>query len=253
VTLLRVAVALAVALAVAQTVAACGPSTQGSSGADLSSSSGPGSISADGTHTDQTTYQIDQTVTKLTLDGRSGRVTVTAADGPISVTESYTYSDDKPATSHNVSDDGLALEETGCQHERAINGRCEVDWDIKAPAATVVTLSTKAGGIAVTGMSGTIDANTNAGGIRGRDLVAQSVTAKTNAGGVDLKFNQPPDQVQATSNAGGIDIQVPAGNSYAVEAGSNTGHPDIEVSQADNSTHKIQAKTNAGGIDISNG
>ncbi|MDT7677617.1 MAG: hypothetical protein QOD82_5519 [Pseudonocardiales bacterium] len=247
------AAVLTVALATVLSTAACGPSTQNSSSSDLSSSSGPGSTSADGAHTEQTTYLIDQTVAKLTLDGRSGRVTVTAADGPISVTEAFTYSDDKPATSHNVSGDGLVLEETGCQHERAINGRCEVAWDIKAPAATVVTLSTKAGGVAVTGMSGAIDAKTNAGGIRGRALVAKSVAAKTNAGGVDLKFNQPPDQVQATSNAGGIDIQVPTGTSYAVQADSNTGHPDVEVSQADNSTHKIQARTNAGGIDISNG
>jgi Putative adhesin len=248
VTLLGVA-----ALTTVLSTAACNPSTQNTSGADLSSSSGPESSSADGAHTEQTTYEIAQTVSQLTLDGRSGRVTVTAADGPISVTESFAYSDDKPATSHNVTGDGLALEETGCQHERTINGRCEVDWDIKAPAATIITLSTKAGGIAVTGMSGAVDAKTNAGGIRGRALVGKTVTTTTNAGGVDLKFNQPPDQVQATSNAGGIDIQVPAGNSYAVQAESNTGHPDVDVTQADNSTHKIQARTNAGGIDISNG
>ncbi|MDT7593341.1 MAG: hypothetical protein QOH45_2872 [Pseudonocardiales bacterium] len=69
------AAVLTVVLATVLSTAACGPSTQNSSSSDLSSSSGPGSTSADGAHTEQTTYLIDQTVAKLTLDGRSGRGT----------------------------------------------------------------------------------------------------------------------------------------------------------------------------------
>jgi hypothetical protein len=243
---------VAAALAAAACNPSTNPSTENTSGTDNSSST-PGSESADGAHTEQTTYQITQTASQLQLDAHSGRVTVTAGNGPISVTESFTYSDDKPATSHSVDGDTLNLKEDGCQHERAINGRCEVGWDIHVPAGTTLSLTTRAGGIAVTGMSGQIDAKTNAGGVRARSLASKNVTAKTNAGGVDLQFTQVPDQVQATSNAGGIEIVVPTGASYAVQADTNTGHPDVEVTQADNSTHKIQAKTNAGGIEISNG
>jgi len=236
-------------LAAALVTAACGPTSQ----SNTSSSSSPESTSSEGFHTEQTTYQITEATSQLQLDARAGRVTVTAADGPISVTEAFTYSDDKPATSHEVSGNTLNLKEDGCQHVRAINGRCSVDWDIKAPAGTNLTLITNAGGIAVTGAAGPVSAKTSAGGIRGRALTSKNVTAKTNAGGVDLRFNQPPDQLQASSNAGGIDIQVPAGASYAISAKSNTGRPDVEVQQSESSTHKIEAKTNAGGIDISNG
>jgi DUF4097 and DUF4098 domain-containing protein YvlB len=239
-------------VAAALAASACNPSTQNTSGADNSSST-PGSTSSDGSHTEQTTYQITQTVSQLQLDAHSGRVTVTAGNGPISVTESYTYSDDKPATSHAVNGDTLDLKEDGCQHERTINGRCEVGWDIQVPAGTTLALTTRAGGIAVTGMAGQIDAKTNAGGVRARSLASKTVTAKTNAGGVDLQFAQVPDQVQATSNAGGIEVVVPAGQSYAVQADSNTGRPEVDVNQSDSSTHKIQAKTNAGSIEISNG
>jgi len=238
--------------AAALAAAACNPSTQNASGTDTSSST-PGSTSSDGSHTEQTAYQITQTVSRLQLDAHSGRVTVTAGNGPISVTESFTYSDDKPATSHAVNGDTLNLKEDGCQHERNINGRCEVGWDIQVPAGATLTLNTRAGGIAVTGMSGSIDAKTNAGGVRARSLTSKSVAAKTNAGGVDLQFTQVPDQVQATSNAGGIEIVVPTGASYAVQADSNTGRPEVGVNQSDSSTHKIQAKTNAGSIEISNG
>jgi len=232
--------------------AACNPSTQNASGTDTSSST-PGSTSADGSHTEQTTYQITQTISQLQLDAHSGRVTVTAGNGPISVTESFTYSDDKPVTSHAVNGDTLDLKEDGCQHERAINGRCEVGWDIQVPAGTTLTLTTRAGGIAMTGMSGQIDAKTNAGGVRARGLASKNVNAKTSAGGVDLQFTQVPDQVQATSNAGGIEIVVPAGQTYAVQADSNTGRPEVDVNQSNSSSHKIQAKTNAGSIEISNG
>jgi Putative adhesin len=242
---------MAGALATALVSAGCGPGQPSATSGQSSSSSG--STSAEGYHTEQTTYQITQPVSRLRLDGRAGRVAVTAADGPISVTEAYVYSDDKPPTSHDVSGDILTLRADDCPHQRPVNGRCEVDWDIKAPAATILDLTNRAGGIAVTGSAAELTMQTNAGGIRGRALTSKSVTATSNAGGLDLQFAQPPDQLQATSNAGGIDIQVPAGTSYAVTAKSSTGHPNIDVQQSQSAGHKIDARTNAGGIDISNG
>jgi hypothetical protein len=248
----RLGLAVAGALATALVGAACGPGQPSATSGQSSSTSG--STSAEGGyHTEQTTYQISQPVNRLRLDGRAGRVTVTAADGPISVTEAYVYSDDKPATSHDVSGDTLTLRADDCPHQRPLNGRCEVDWDIKAPAVTVLDLTNRAGGIAVTGSAGELTMQTNAGGVRGRALTSKNVTAKSNAGGLDLQFAQPPDQLQATSNAGGIDIQVPAGTSYTVSAKSNTGHPTIDVQQSPSATHKIDARTTAGGIDINNG
>ena len=241
---------MAATLVTVLATAACGPSAP--TGTSAQSSSSSESTSADGSHTEQTTYQITESISQLQLDGRAGRITFTAADGPISVTEAFTYSDDKPATSHDVSGGTLNLRDNGCQQERTINGRCEVAWDIHAPAGTNLQMITRAGGIVLTGAAGTLDVSTNAGGIRGRSLVSKNVTAKSNAGGVDLQFQQPPNQVQASTNAGGVDIQVPPGTSYAVTAKSNTGHPDVEVQQSGSSTHKIDAKTNAGGIDITN-
>lgn len=239
------------ALAVALASSACGPGR--ATGTSAESSTSPGSTSADGYHADQTTYQITQPIGDVQLDARAGRITVSAAEGPISITETYSYSDDKPPTSHEVVGDTLKLSAQGCQHERAINGRCEVDWDIKAPAATNLDLNNRAGAIAVTGAAGTLALQTNAGGIRARELVSKAVTVRTNAGGVDLRFAQPPGQLRASSDAGGIDIRLPAGTSYAVTATSNTGRPDISVQRSASSAHKIDAETNAGGIQISNG
>ena len=45
---------------------------------------------------------------------------------------------------------------------------------------------TRAGGIVVTGAAGTVDVSTYAGGVRGRGLVSKNVTAKSNAGGIDI-------------------------------------------------------------------
>lgn len=240
----------------ALTLSACGPNqgaTSASSSPAASTGSTPDSLDDQGYHSGQTDYQVSDPVTQLRLDAHAGRVTVSAGDGPVKVTESYRYSDDKPATSHQVTGDTLQLREDGCAHVRMINGRCEVDWDITAPAGTNLTLDTDSGGIAVTAMTGTVDAQTHSGGVRGRTLASKTVTARTDSGGVDLRFVQPPDQVDAISEAGGIQIRVPGATSYAVDAHTEAGGLEIDVPRADGSPHKITARTEAGGIEISTG
>jgi DUF4097 and DUF4098 domain-containing protein YvlB len=219
-----------------------------------SSSDSSRSNSTDGSsHVGKNSYQISQAVTEISLKGNAGDVDVVAGNGPISVTETLRYTDDKPVTSHNVNGDTLALTSADCEHERSVNGRCQVDWEIRAPAATNLTLRSESGGITVTGFSGTVSARASAGGVQGRDLTSRSVIAKSSAGGVDLAFTQPPDQVSATSSAGGVDIQLPSRTGYDVHASSATGDPDVNVQQDDNSPHKINAKTSAGTIEINNG
>lgn len=231
-------------------LSACNDADQTQSTQTNSSSS---STSNDGSITEQNSYTISDKIAQLRLESRAGTVSVVAADGPISVTEKLQYTDSKPTTSHDVAGDVLSLRSEGCPNQRPVNSRCEVDWEIRAPAGTNLDLDNKAGGITVTGMSGTVLAKTNAGGVDGHRLISKIVTAQSQAGGVELEFREPPNQVDTSSNAGGIEIQLPSGSSYAIQADTNTGDPEIEVQQDQNSPHKIKAKNQAGGVEITNG
>lgn len=231
-------------------ISACNNADQTQSTQTNSSSS---STSNDGSLLEQNSYTISEKIAQLRLAGRAGAVSVVAADGPISVTEKLQYTDTKPTTSHNVAGDVLSLRSEGCPNQRPVNSRCEVDWEIRAPAGTNLDLDNRAGGITVTGMSGTLVAKTNAGGVDGHDLISKIVTAQSRAGGVELEFREPPNQVDTSTNAGGIEIQLPSGTSYAIQADTNTGDPEIEVRQDQSSPHKIKANNNAGGVEITNG
>lgn len=235
------------------TTAACKQGTQTEQNSSSASSSSSSTTSNDGSQVEQNAYTISDPVTQLHLTGKAGSVSVVAGDGPISVTEKLRWTDSKPSTSHNVAGGTLTLTNDGCSQERSVNGRCEVAWEIRAPAGTNLDLTSKAGGIKLTGTAGTVVAKTSAGGVDAKDLTSKSVTAQSRAGGVELRFTQPPDLVDASTNAGGVEIEVPAGTGYAVQADSNTGHPEIDVQQDGNSPHKIKASTNAGSIEITNG
>ncbi|WP_169747872.1 DUF4097 family beta strand repeat-containing protein [Pseudonocardia acaciae] len=234
--------------------AACNPATDSSQNSSSSNSSSSSSSSSnDGSKVEQNAYTVNDPVTQLRLDGRAGSVSVVAADGPISVTEKLRWTDSKPTTSHNVAGNTLTLTNSGCPDQRPVNYRCEVDWEIRAPAGTNLDLTSGAGGIKLAGSAGTVAAKTSAGGVDGKDLTSKSVTAESRAGGVELQFKQAPDLVDASSNAGGVEIQVPSGTGYAVQAESKTGHPEVEVQRDNNSPHKIKAKTKAGSIEVTNG
>jgi hypothetical protein len=237
--------------ALALAVAACG-----SGGIHFQHNSISGSDSDSGSDarpTERVTYRIDEPVGAVNLDARSGSITVTAGPGPVGVTEQLYYTDDRPATSHQVTGDTLALREDGCAHLRSVNGRCEVNWEIHAPAGTALSLATSAGMISVTGFAGPVELSTHSGGIKAHRLSARTVSAESNAGGVRLAFVAPPDQVTATTDAGGVEIELPGGISYAVRADTATGTPDVDVARDADSSHQITARTGAGSIEISNG
>ncbi|WP_169736836.1 DUF4097 family beta strand repeat-containing protein [Pseudonocardia spinosispora] len=250
----RLAAAALVLAATALT--ACSPdqtqSTQNNSTSNSGSSSDGDSGYGDA-HVDKADYTIPQNVALVKLVGRAGSIKVIAGDGPISITETAVYSDDKPATTHAVDGSTLNLANTGCAKVRTINGRCQVAWEIHAPAGTNVDLNSNSGSIDLTGMSGTVSAVGDSGSIEAENLTSKTVTAKTDSGGVELAFTQVPDQVNATTDAGSVKIEVPGGVGYAVQAKTDAGSKRIKVQQDPASPHKINAETDAGSVEVENG
>lgn len=216
--------------------------TSSSSSSSYSDEGGEGS-------TETTSYTIDQPVGTINLNARAGKVTVSAGDGPVSVTERAVYTDSKPVTSHQVAagEDTLFLREEGCP-ERAPTARCQVSWDITAPADTVLELENRVGGIDLRGMAGAVRADAGTGGVQGRELTSRRVTATAKTGGVELDFASPPDQVTAETNTGGVEIRLPSGTTYAVDVDSRK--TEIDVRRDPASPRAIRAKADTGGVEI---
>jgi hypothetical protein len=238
-------VIIPVLAAAAALVGGCRANGNNSSTSDSYSSS-----SGDGTSS-RATYTIGESVHTISFQGRAGHVSVHAKDGAIGVTERASFTSSKPVTSHDVNGDTLELREQGCP-DRPTNGPCQVEWDITAPAGTVLDLQTNAGGIEVDGMAAQVTASSDSGGVEGHDLTSRKVDAKADSGGVELDFAQAPDDVSASTDAGGVTITVPGGTAYAVEAGSDAGGKAVDVQEDASSSHKIKAKSGAGGVEITN-
>jgi DUF4097 and DUF4098 domain-containing protein YvlB len=194
------------------------------------------------------TYTLSDSITSVSVDNKSGTVEVTAGSGPVQVTETLTYSNGKPNTSHAVDAGKLNLVDNGCSGNVH---RCEVSYVVRVPAATAVQIQASAGKVTLTGLAGDIDVTNSAGRIDGTDLTSQHTVVKDNAGEISLAYTAVPASVEARDSAGRIEIKVPGTASYAVDAHTSAGKTEVSVPQDSSSAHKIYARDTAGAIEIS--
>ena len=202
---------------------------------------------ASGLRTEEQSYEIAEPVTSLVIDARAGAVSVGAGEGPLTVTETYEYRDDKPRTSHQVNEATLQLTESGCA---ADTFRCSVHFRIQVPATTAVTITTNAGAVELDDLDGDIRVETDAGTVEAKNLAGDQVSVQTDAGATSLHFREPPTMVRATTDLGAISVEVPRGTAYAVDASTSVGGADISVDRDSASPHKITLRTNVGGIQV---
>jgi DUF4097 and DUF4098 domain-containing protein YvlB len=200
-----------------------------------------------GLRTEEQTYEITEAVTNLVIEARAGAVTVAAGEGPVRVTETYEYRDDKPRTSHRVEEATLQLTETGCASDTL---RCSVHFRIQVPTATAVTIITNAGAVELDDLHGDIRVKTDAGAVQAKNLAGDQVDVETDAGATSLHFREPPTAVTATTDLGAIAVEVPRGTAYAVNAVTSVGKADIRVERDSSSPHKITLRTDVGGIRV---
>lgn len=127
-----------------------------------------------------------------------------------------------------------------------------VSYEVFVPARTDLDLHSTNGGIAISGVNGTIAANTTNGGLKLAGL-AGKVTAHTTNGGVKVMLAGNAWQGEgfdvSTTN-GGVDIQVPAEYSARLEARTTNGgfRSDLPVTVEGKYTNKrVNATLGKGG------
>jgi hypothetical protein len=192
-------------------------------------------------------YQVEGSVTALSVGARAAAVTIEAGAGPVTVTERYRYSAGKPQTSHQVGGTTLTLTESGCGDDDA---RCEVEYRIRVPAATSALITAQAGAVSVTGLAGDVRVTTDAGAVQGKDLSGDEVVVQTQAGATDLQFAEAPRSVQARTQVGAVAVRVPAGTAYAVDVGTDVAKSDISVDRDPASPNRIEVRTEVGAVTI---
>jgi hypothetical protein len=199
---------------------------------------------------EEQSYEISQPITALVVDARVAAVTIGTGDGPVTVKEIYRFGDDKPVTKHTVDSSTLRLTDTGCRNDEV---RCDVEFQVRLPAAASLQVKAQVGAVKVTGLAGGIDVTTEAGAVEGTALSGETVSVTTQAGGTSLEFTEAPTLVRATTQAGGIRVKVPAGTAYAVEADTDLGASDISVQRDAGSAHKISLRSSLGAITVESG
>ena len=114
-----------------------------------------------------------------------------------------------------------------------------VQYEVRVPAQTRVSVETSGGGINITGIQGEVKADTSGGGI-GITNVTGDVFAETSGGGISLENIK--GRVMADTSGGGVDAKAIEGSIRAESSGGS-----IELERV---TGDIDADTSGGGITI---
>ncbi|MFC0540223.1 DUF4097 family beta strand repeat-containing protein [Kutzneria chonburiensis] len=207
------------------------------------------------------TKTLDQSVTSIKLDGRSGGVTVHGQAGlaKITVQRKITYHDTTPKQDTYRVDGGVLVLSGDC------GTNCSVDYDVTAPAGLPVSgktdnggvelrnvgavdVTTSSGEIDLADVAGTVKAETSNGEITGRGLRGGNVQAKTSNGRIDLALLEPGDVTARTDN-GDIKLAVPAGG-YRVTTQNHNGHRKIGVTEDPNGKNTLDLGSDNGDIEV---
>src|SRR6266516_4243756 len=146
-------------------------------------------------------------------------------------------------------------------------GSTSVDFTITAPPTTNLTITTNAGSINVSGVSGKMLLNSNAGSIGATQAsLTDSSTFRTNAGSINFNGSiGPTGTYDFETNAGSVDMTLPGTASFHLNATSDVGtistsfpvtvshsgagaSANVDVGTAPQAT--LTLKTNAGSISL---
>lgn len=127
---------------------------------------------------------------------------------------------------------------------------CSADVVVQAPAAADVSVDATKGTVAVTGMSGAVNARSEDGSVR-VEGTSTTVTARSVTKSVTVVLSGPvPDEVAARSETGAVSVTVPRGT-YRVVAQSVEAATRVEgVTRAPEATANITAHSGIGDVTV---
>ncbi len=205
-----------------------------------------GKLGASAKYPAATTFTIKTRVTSLVIDGGSGSISVTGGPGAVtSVSQQESYSTTPPVIRRVLRGTTLTLSYS-CPAELS----CGVSYTISLPAAAAVTVSTGAGGITLSSLSGPVTARADAGLITADSLSSAMASFRSSAGGVIAAFAVPPRSVSASTDVGPITVTVPGSAAYRISTHTYVGTSSVTVRSSTTSPYAISASSDLGSISI---
>ena len=144
----------------------------------------------------------------------------------VSVRRRLTYGLRRPFVEEKIDGDTFRVRDGTCAVPVA--GICHVSWLIEVPRSVPVDVTTAAGGIRVSGLSGPVKLTSTSGSVQastlsgtaiqllshegkvtGRDLRSTHVVATSRTGEISLTFSTHPRLVQAQSTTGAVGVVLP--------------------------------------------
>lgn len=222
----------------------------GTAGTGTWSLFGHGGIS--NTLTQEQVYE--RPVQALTFSGGSSDVRVLggAAPGTIEVTRHLSWGPGGSQPQPDETWSGTTLEiSSDC--DGSFLAWCSIDYDLRVPDTTNVSIDVGSGDISVGGPLDAVSMETGSGDIDAGSLESQNLVAKTGSGNIDLDLVSPPSSATLRTGSGDVDVQLPRGVSYAVDVHTGSGDQEIDIPTDPGSAHKIAAETGSGDVTLSSG
>lgn len=142
-------------------------------------------------------------------------------------------------------------------------GGHEIEWTVKVPKGLTVDLRTINGGVRLNGLSGEIHAKTTNGGVKGQNLIPETIEASSVNGGVDIELGAPldsTDSVEITTVNGGVSIGMPSESKATITARAVNGGVrvnDLDIKRDDEDSReserrrRLSGTLNGGGAKVS--
>jgi hypothetical protein len=192
-------------------------------------------------------FTVDGRTTAVVIDGGGGSIDVTGtARTTVGVSEQASYSKRAPLTRHVLSGSTLTLSYT-CPSQVL----CGVSYTVAVPRDVTLRVSTGAGSITLTSLSGPVTARADAGLITAVDLRSLTANLRSSAGGIIATFAVAPSSVLASTSLGPITLTVPGTVAYKVSTHTVVGTSTVTVRKNAASAHAITASSDVGSISVS--
>lgn len=141
-------------------------------------------------------------------------------------------------------------------------GGHEIEWTVKVPKGLTVDLRTINGGVRLNGLSGEIHAKTTNGGVKGQNIIPETIEVSSVNGGIEIELGAPldsTDSVEISTVNGGASLQMPSESKATITARAVNGGVrvnDLDIKQ-DEAPHELERKRrlngtmNGGGAKVS--
>lgn len=114
-----------------------------------------------------------------------------------------------------------------------------------------VDINADNGRVELVRLSGTVRAETDNGRLVGERLTAESVTAYSDNGRVELSFDDPPSYVEARTDNGSVEVVLPdVDGGYNVDTQTDNGSENVDVIDDPTSRRTVIAETDNGSVTI---